>query len=399
MSTIRKKIGEFRIAHVTSVHSPLDPRIFYKQLRSLQQVGFDAHLVAPHDHVEQRNGIHIHPLPEPRNRAHRLTLHPQVFHRARDLGADLYQIHDPELIPLAFFLKKRTGARVIYDMHENYRSKGPVLGRVLRGLESWCFRWIDHVLIAEESYRPIVEDSPVAYTQIANYFRPIGEEEKYASSMRVSPPPVRLLYTGNIFRSRGLQTMLDLAAHIRLEDRSENIDLVGICSYDKQRAKAEQRIQSEDLDNVLRLVGWDTYVPASKMPPYYREADMGIFLCEPHPNYVESLPTKFFEYLHYGLPIICSDFPLWRRFVARHDCGSVVPHDCPKAVLHVLDEWQARPELYGKYARNARAAASEYRWTVMGERLVKLYCDLLGIEDTDSLSLNGEKTTSERTSS
>ena len=365
-----------RIVHATTVHQPFDPRIFYKQLASLRDAGFDTHLIAPHGRTEQVQGISIHALPRPPARWRRIALHPTAFRMAQALNADLYQVHDPELLPVAFLLRNATGARIVYDMHENYRTKGPILGRALRTLERWAFRWVDHVLIAEESYRSIVEADPVSSTYIPNYFRPIGDA-RLGAPARAGHTPMRLLYTGSLSASRGLRTMVELAARIRRAGRPETIDLVGICRYEKQRAWAKARIQEEDLNSILSRVGWDTYVPPSTMPPHYRRADVGLALFQPHPNHRGSIPTKFYEYLHYGLPLICSDIPLWRRFVERHGCGAVVPPGDPAAVLDVLDEWQAHPERYRRCAENARAAASQYRWAEMGERLTRLYRDVL----------------------
>ncbi|WP_263809172.1 glycosyltransferase [Salinibacter sp.] len=366
----------WRVAHLTTVHHPFDPRIFHKQLASLRDAGFDAHLVAPHERTERVRGIPIHGLPRPQNRAHRLALQPRVFRTARALDAALYHIHDPELLPLAGLLKTRTGAQIVYDMHENYRSKGAVLGRTLRGLERWAFRWLDHVLIAEASYRSILNGYAVPHTYIANYFRPRGDERsEEAAPIRTSP--TRLLYTGTLSARRGLHTMTDLAAMVKRQGRPETINLVGICRYEHQRARAEAQIRNEGLHTVMERVGWDTYVLPSAMPPHRRRADMGLALFEQHPNHAGSIPTKFYEYLHYGLPLICSDIPLWRCFVERHGCGAVVPPGDPAAVLDVLDEWQAHPERYRRCAENARAAASQYRWAEMGERLTKLYRDVL----------------------
>ena len=365
-----------RVVHVTTVHQPFDPRIFYKQLVSLHDAGFDTHLIAPHEQTEQVQGISLHALPRPNTRGHRLSLQPQVFRTARRLDAALYQVHDPELLPLACLLQATTSARIVYDMHENYRSKGSVLGRFLRALERWAFRWLDHVLLAEESYRSIVDGHAVPHTYIANYFRPIGDERPL-DTVEISETPTRLLYTGTLSASRGLRTMVEVAAQIRHADRPETLDLVGVCHHKDQRDWAEAQIRADDLGGVIERVGWDTYVPPSVMPLHYRRADVGLALCEPHPNHMRSLLTKFYEYLHYGLPIICSDFPLWRRFVETHGCGAVVPPGNPGAVLHVLDEWQAHPGRYRQCAENARAAAPQYRWEIMGERLVDRYRALL----------------------
>jgi glycosyltransferase involved in cell wall biosynthesis len=362
--------------HVTTVHRPFDPRIFHKQLGALRDAGFDTHLIAPHGGTERRDGVTIHPLPTGHRAWHaRLLLQPIAYRRARALRADLYQIHDPELIPVAWLLRQRTGARVIYDMHEDYRTKGPVWGRLLRTLERWAFRWVDHVLLAETSYRSIVEGTAADHAFILNYVKPLGQGA-------TGPPepahePTRLLYTGTLSNRRGLRAMIDLAAAVRRRGRPERLDVVGVCNRDRQRAAADARIQKHDLAGIVTRVGWDTYVPPSAMAPHYRRADVGLFLAEPHSNLTRSMPTKFYEYLHYGLPIISTDVPLWRRFVEENECGAVVPPGDADAVLDVLDRWRERPALYRRYAENARAAADEYRWAQMGDRLVRVYRRLL----------------------
>jgi glycosyltransferase involved in cell wall biosynthesis len=106
-------------------------------------------------------------------------------------------------------------------------------------------------------------------------------------------------------------------------------------------------------------------------------AHVGLALFRDNPNAAGVILTKFYEYLHYGLPILCSDFPLWRRFVERHDCGAVVPPGDAEAAFDVLARWAADPARYRTLSANARAAASRYRWAPMGERLAELYRNLL----------------------
>jgi len=374
-----------RVVHVTTVHRSQDPRIFRKQLVSLSEAGFDARLIAPHPYEERVRGIPIHALPRRRGRLRRLTLQPFAFRKAVALRADLYHFHDPELIPCMYGVKQWTGARVIYDMHEDYASRGGAMGTLLRLLETWCFRWIDHVITAEAGYDSILEEQPVSHTLIANYHRPFdGErpatkqsEQSEGTDSGGSAQPRRLLYTGTIANDRGLDVMLDVAQAIRQRRRSERICIAGVCNRPGELRVAERRRREQDLENIVERIGWDRFVPPEKLEPHYCAADVGLVLFDRHPNHTQSLLTKFSEYLHHGLPFICTDVPLWRSFVEDNDCGAVVPPNDPEAVLRVLDRWNRNPERFQELQQNARQAAKNYRWSQMAERLVGLYDDLL----------------------
>jgi glycosyltransferase involved in cell wall biosynthesis len=374
-----------RIVHVTTVHRSQDPRIFRKQLRSLSEAGFDAHLIAPHPNEGIVDGIPIHALATRRGRLQRLTLQPSALRKSVALQADLYHFHDPELIPCMYLVKQATGACIVYDMHEDYASRGGATGSLLRLLETWCFRWVDHVVTAEAGYDPILEGQPVSHTLIANYHRPFPDDRKAEVPSKHAEgtqdagvgQPRRLLYTGTIANDRGLDVMLDVAEAIRERDRPERLCIAGVCNRPGQLRAAERRRRQKDLVDLVERVGWDRFVPPENLAPYYRGADVGLVLFDRHPNHSQSLLTKFYEYLHHGLPFICTDIPLWRSFVEENDCGAVVPPNDPEAVLQVLDRWNRNPERFRKLQQNARQAAQKYRWSQMAERLVGVYDDLL----------------------
>lgn len=374
-----------RVVHVTTVHRSQDPRIFRKQVQSLSEAGFDTHLIAPHPKEEVVDGIPIHALPRRRGRLRRLTLQPSAFRRSVALHAELYHFHDPELIPCMYLVKQATGACVVYDMHEDYASRGGAMGTLLRLLETWCFRWVDHVVTAEVGYDPILEGQPISRTLIANYHRPFNGDVATAKENEQSEgtedtgarQPRRLLYTGTIANDRGLDVMLDVAEAIRERGRAERLCIAGVCNRSGELRAAERRRRQKDLTDIVERVGWDRFVPPENLAQYYHDADVGLVLFDRHPNFVQSFPTKFYEYLHHGLPFICTDVPLWRSFVEENDCGAVVPPNDPEAVLQVLDRWNRNPERFRELQQNARQAAQKYRWSQMAERLVGVYEDLL----------------------
>lgn len=374
-----------RVVHVTTVHHPQDPRIFRRELCTLSACGYDAYLIAQSDTSKEREGVSVRALSEGSGKVHRLLIQSTAYREAVALDADCYHIHDPELIPLAYVLKRRTGGQVIYDMHEDYWWHGPIQGRLIRALEWWGFQWVDHVVVANASHGSIVESAGVPTTRIANYYKPLGAEQEpsegRAPRSLPSSGPIRAIYAGVMGDGggRGLSRLLDLASRMRDGNLEACLRLVGVCYVDASRDRAERRIRREGLDDVLERVGWDAYVPWQHLVKHYADAHIGVVLGTDHPNQIEKIPTKFYEYLHYGLPILCSDFPVWRRFVESHECGAVVPPEAPSQALNVIRHWRENPGEYRRRSAAAFQAAQEYRWESMEQCLIQLYDDLLGV--------------------
>ncbi len=367
-----------RVVHLTTVHHSSDPRIFWKEAVSLRGAEYDVYLVAQHTHAETVEGVQIVPLRPIEGRYRRIVLQREAFVKARKLQAKVYHFHDPELIPVAYALKRSTGARVIYDMHEDYRWHGPVEGRLLRLLERWCFRWVDHVVVVDPQLEALVRQYGGATTLIANYFKPLASEP-VAPAAKSCPggEPFRLLYTGYSARVRGLPMLIRIAEAIAREGLNWHLDLVGRCLVERDRADTEARLQSSPGAQVLSRIGWDTYVPAAAMTPYYRQAHVGLVLWQAHPNH-SRIPTKFYEYANHGLPILCSDLPPWRAFIEEHRCGAIVNPNDLTSIMRILKEWAHTPALYAQLSQAALDAASKHQWTVMEGRLLDVYARLLG---------------------
>jgi glycosyltransferase involved in cell wall biosynthesis len=364
-----------RVVHLSTVHALRDPRIFEKQVKSLQEAGFDVQLVVQHDRSEVVDGIAVTALTPVRGRYRRVGLLGEAYRKAHALKADLYHFHDPELIPVGWALQRHTGARIVYDMHEDYRWHGPVEGRLLRTLERWCFSWIDHVVLASDSYATILNGTKTPFTVIHNYFKPMAPLPEGPRTRTTEA--FELVYTGVQSTVRGLMMMLELARQVQEAGLPWRLSLPGVCYRADDRAEAEQFIARHGLAPTVQREGWDTYLPWQHIARHYERAHVGLALVQPHPNYMQGYLTKFFEYLHYGLPILCSDFPGWRAFVEQHGCGAVVPPDDPQAALRVLRTWYDDPALYARLSEAALRAAPRYRWDVVAERLVALYQSLL----------------------
>jgi glycosyltransferase involved in cell wall biosynthesis len=372
-----------KVVHVTTVHPATDNRIFHKECLTLRAAGYQVTLVAPHGGDELIDNIQIRALPAARNRwdrASRLTRLALAICRRED--ADIYHFHDPELMPSMARLA-RAGKPVIYDMHENIvkdmRTKPhvspplrPVLSTYLRlRMKDWLMGM--HVIFAERSYQPDyrwIEQ----YTVIENMPRTaqlLGVEVHYGSKPA-------LAYLGSITPRRGSLTMLEVVRQLQLQGRQVGLECVGPATA-LHRREMELLVQASELKQV-RLQGrlepaeaWNTIAGCLA----------GMALLADTPNYRDSLPTKLFEYMGLGLPVVASDFPLYRDIIDRHQCGICVnPADLPavhSAVEHLLDN-PAEAAMMGQ--RGREAVRQNYTWDTEAKKLLDLYKSLLGRSPT-----------------
>ena len=104
-----------KICHLTSVHDSTDVRVFRKECSSLAKK-YDVYLVAKGQSREENNVKIIGIGDAPDSRLKRITRFTKaVYQKGLSLDCDIYQIHDPELLPVALKLKRK-GKAVISEL-------------------------------------------------------------------------------------------------------------------------------------------------------------------------------------------------------------------------------------------------------------------------------------------
>ena len=108
-----------RICHLTSVHLDGDIRIFHKMAKTMAQ-DFEVHVVVPNTSTRIQDGVQIHSfVAETQKRRKRMKETVDlVLKEALHINAEIYQLHDPELLRIASKLQA-IGAKVIFDSHED----------------------------------------------------------------------------------------------------------------------------------------------------------------------------------------------------------------------------------------------------------------------------------------
>jgi glycosyltransferase involved in cell wall biosynthesis len=89
-------------------------------------------------------------------------------------------------------------------------------------------------------------------------------------------------------------------------------------------------------------------------------------------------PVKLFEYMAAGLPVVASNFPLWKEIVEGNRCGITVDPLDPKAIAQAIEYLLAHPEEARQMGENGRRAVEEkYNWEKEAEKLLALYKELV----------------------
>jgi len=98
----------------------------------------------------------------------------------------------------------------------------------------------------------------------------------------------------------------------------------------------------------------------------------------PLDSYVNAQPTKMFEYMSAGLPVIASNFPVYRKIVESADCGLLVDPLNPAAIADAMLWIMRNPSRAAEMGRNGqRAVADKYNWEHEAESLIATYEELL----------------------
>lgn len=365
-----------RVAHLSTVHPRDDIRIFHKECVSLAHAGYDVmQLVGDGRGDAVVDGVTIVDFgAAPAGRLARMRTQPRrALEAVRRLRPALVHFHDPELLPVGAQLA-REGLPVIYDAHEDVPRQ--ILTKqwiepALRRLTSWCFERYENRQV--RLLTAVVAATP----HIAARFARVGARsvnvgnypflDELAPPTSPTPRERAVCYVGGIMRTRGVFEML------RAVERVQGVRLLLAGSFEDDALEQALRAESGWAQvDYLGQIGRD------QVRSVLARASAGLVTLLPMPSYVDSLPIKMFEYMSAELPVIASDFPLWRDIVVREACGVCVDPADPQAIADAIRAIVDAPDRSRAMGRAGRAAVLEqYNWPQAERELLALYRALL----------------------
>lgn len=380
------------ICHISTVHTTFDQRIFHRECCSTHLAGFDTHLIIEADQDQTVDGVHIHAVDAPP--AERVGMH--VSRRiqrlrkanriAKQIKADIYHLHDPELISLGLWLKRTTKAKVIFDCHENnvgyikQKSHLPkalsrfVLIPLMGTAERLAARNLDAIITADRGVFDIFEQQYKAKrTVLLHNFPRLDLFLHDGVDQPNDWPEVDLVYHGTIPKYH-LEVAFEIAEILKRRDRNVKWLFFGVPSA-REAWWTEELERRQLTDNFII----DPHrIPHQEVAPRVKKSKLGFIPLPDLPKFQSNIPTKLFEFMALKMPTVLSDLPPSRPFVGDGKAAIMVPPHDYEAYANAIEKLLDDPELCKQMGEHGHQEVVEnYNWEVESQRLIDLYDSLV----------------------
>jgi glycosyltransferase involved in cell wall biosynthesis len=395
-------VEEPKAIHIAINHQRYDTRVYHREIKSLVAAGYGPVLLIAADGLgnSEEPGVIIRDIGN-RKRQGALPRLESSFRAFRSISAGygeaVVHVHEPDFLPWALLLAL-FGRRVVYDAHEDTPaqirgwkdiSPGPrhIAALVVASLE-WAVGRASRAIVGATP--AILRRYPPPKRVLLRNFPALNAHPMLPRSGPLETDQINhFVFIGGVTISRSIREMVDA---IRLVNQETSA-----------RLKITGRFMPDGLSHsIRRREGWQfvdyrTWAPYKEALSTLNDALAGLLLYKPVPNHIEALPNKIFEYMSASIPIIASDFPLWRQIIDEAQCGITVNPDDPKEIADAMKWLLDHPREAAEMGQRGRAAVqNKYNWDNEKHKLLALYAQVTGVFSQDLPATTSESRTNGR---
>jgi len=168
--------------------------------------------------------------------------------------------------------------------------------------------------------------------------------------------PLELVYNGTVNQLRGRDVMLEALALANKQGKIAHLTIVGANA--EQLRYCREYAQRFGIADALALRG---RIPGRDVPGMLHKADIGLCFMEDLPWWRFNPPTKLFEYLVAGVPVLASDIRTHTQYISDWYNGMICQYDSQSLADTITVLWQRRRSL-PFLKDNARKSGEQYLW-------------------------------------
>lgn len=371
-----------KVVHLTSAHPRYDQRILWRECCSLSENGYDVTLIVNDNQPNEtlKSGVRILSTGFiPQGRFQRMT---EGVRHVYELGlaqnADVYHLHDPELLRIAMELKAHE-KKVIFDSHEFYGEQiktREYIPSIMRNFisgkyhayETHVCRRIDGVIV------PALYDGKETFEGRARKIAHVNNYPKRAEygNIDISPYAERkgICYSGALSENRGITTLVEAG-----KTANAQVVLAGKFSSPAYERKILEMTASGGIEYIGFIENREEVFSL-----YARCAiGAGLLIDDGQYGKLEGLPTKVYEYMAAAMPVLISDFPYNQKLISKYRFGLTAnPLDVMEIAAKIkwLIHHPQEAEEMGKNGK--RLLEEQFTWECAAEsELLRIYNEIV----------------------
>ena len=374
-----------KIIHLGYTHKIKDTRIFEKECKALAKQGNEVAFITSNRNGDYNGGlednIQLKTLPLKNIRVIRLLLYIYDLKKeCLELDGDVYHIHEPYLIPLVKPLKKRSKI-VIYDKHENtyHGSKkrlsdrfGKVIGTFLaKKFAAYEKKWINkcdgYIYVTPQNE---ISDIKCPSALIPNFPKLVEQDLKEnVTGFDIDKKDFKLCYCGGVSPIWSLLEITEAINEADFEDISFEIAGPGGNDY-------IDKIKEADTGNKSVYLG---KIPFEDVKEVYKNGHVGMAVLKKELGGRFDIEgtlanTKIYEYMQQSIPVIYTNFSIWREMGEEYKFGIAVnPYDKKELIAAVKYLFDNRDEAKKMGCEGKRAVLEKYNWQQYENTFFELY--------------------------
>lgn len=202
------------------------------------------------------------------------------------------------------------------------------------------------------------EQVRMVYMGVADLFAPSESVQEVVSEVD-NDGPLRVIHAGSVVKERGRDVMLEAVALARKRGVRVHLSMVGVSP--PQLEICREAAERLDILDSVDLLG---RVPGSEIPSYLHRSDFGLCIWEDKPYYRFNPPTKLFEYLVAGLPVIANNIRTHTHYIRDSENGFICDYSA-ESLAETIERAASQSEDLPAMKQRARASGELYRWSTL----------------------------------
>ena len=272
---------------------------------------------------------------------------------------DVLLSNDLDTLPANYLVSVLKRIPLVYDSHEYYTGvpelqHRPLIRGIWEKIEHFIFPRIRQVYTVNHSIAGLYSEKYHKEIKVVRNV-PYLQPRQIISATYPEGKKIIIYQGSGINVNRGAEELLLSMKYLQKEEYCLWI-VGGGDVFDKLKTLADD-------NNLHGKVQFINKVPFNELRSLTLQAHLGISIDKPtNINYLYSLPNKIFDYLHAGLPVLCSALPEIKAVVDKYNVGYFIDDHKPEHIASRIQFMFADPGRYITWKNNTIVAGSELCW-------------------------------------